>query len=97
MDLQSESIFTQLIFERAMRIRLKSESKNESAGSTANEDTSESVDETFEVDDRTEPIPEGGHVKAKTANLIGKINNLVTTDISTIQSSSQVVTLRESR
>ncbi len=39
--------------------------------------------------------PKGGHAKAKTGQLVGKINNLITTDASTIQGSYTIITLCE--
>lgn len=42
----------------------------------------------------SEPVPEGGHVKEKTGALVGKINNLVTTDLSIIEDSYRVVEIR---
>ncbi len=49
--------------------------------------------ETDTLVDSEEATPEGGHAKAKTGHLVGKINNLVTTDAQTIQFSYQVITL----
>ena len=43
----------------------------------------------------TEPAPEGGHVKEKTGALVGKINNLVTSDLATIEDSYRVVDVCE--
>lgn len=42
----------------------------------------------------SEPVPEGGHVKEKTGAMVGKINNLVTTDLSIVGLAYRAVDLR---
>ncbi|KAH8108752.1 P-loop containing nucleoside triphosphate hydrolase protein [Phellopilus nigrolimitatus] len=39
-----------------------------------------------------EPVPEGGHAKEKTGHLLGKINNLITTDLTAISNAFHIVT-----
>ena len=45
---------------------------------------------------RDEPTPEGGHLKEKTGALVGKINNLATTDATTLQDTWLLIEARES-
>lgn len=42
----------------------------------------------------TSAVPEGGHAREKTGALVGKINNLVTTDLLTIEHSYRIVEIR---
>lgn len=42
----------------------------------------------------SEPVPEGGHVNEKTGAMVGKINNLVTTDLSIVGLAYRAVDLR---
>lgn len=44
--------------------------------------------------DATSAVPEGGHAREKTGALVGKINNLVTTDLLTIEHSYRIVEIR---
>ncbi len=109
--LRAESIFTQLVFEHSLRIRLKSDAldkkedkkddkkkkgkkdtkgKSPSTATPASRETqtqSPAETETDTLVESEEAAPEGGHAKAKTGHLVGKINNLITTDASTIQNS----------
>lgn len=41
-----------------------------------------------------EPVPEGGHAKEKSKHLIGKINNLLTSDMTTISSAQDMIFIR---
>lgn len=41
------------------------------------------------------PTPEGGHAQEKTNFLVGKINNLVTTDLAALGGSQFIVSVRE--
>ncbi|KAH8113755.1 P-loop containing nucleoside triphosphate hydrolase protein [Phellopilus nigrolimitatus] len=52
---------------------------------------SEDVAMTTAAASDTEPVPEGGHVKEKTGHLVGKINNLITTDMGAIQNTYYIV------
>ena len=119
---ETESIFTQLVFEHALRIRLKTdaldekskgsgkatkENSGESAGaatpSSVQEGSSSSADNTARgpdsssetLVDSSEPAPEGGHAQAKAGHLVGKINNLITSDLRTISNSHHAVAIRE--
>lgn len=115
-DLEAESAVTQLVFEHAIRIRLKSDSlqsktNDESAEmeTTRNskgkgvEPTTPSAEGTQtpgnasddSVGEAMVPSIEGGHAKSKTASLIGKINDLITTDLEEIEYSYNFVTIRE--
>ncbi|KAH8108771.1 hypothetical protein DFH11DRAFT_1057276 [Phellopilus nigrolimitatus] len=40
-----------------------------------------------------EPVPDGGHSKEKTSHLLGKINNLITTDLAAVSDSYLIVFL----
>ncbi|KAE9405641.1 hypothetical protein BT96DRAFT_955137 [Gymnopus androsaceus JB14] len=62
-----EALLTQLVFEHALRIRVKAESSSESSEADKDND--------------------------KKSNLIGKINNLVTTDLATINDARNCVAL----
>ncbi|KAK0192591.1 hypothetical protein F5146DRAFT_1102469 [Armillaria mellea] len=66
---RAEGIITQLVFEHALRIRAKAETEN--TPEEANEDLQNSADAEL-----------GQHSEGK--NLIGRINNLVTTDLKNI-------------
>ena len=119
---ETESIFTQLVFEHALRIRLKTDAldeKSKDGGKTAKENSgkgsgaatpssvqegsSSSVDDTARGSDSSsetsvdlnEPAPEGGHAQAKAGHLVGKLNNLITSDLRTISNSFHAVTMRE--
>ncbi|KIJ62401.1 hypothetical protein HYDPIDRAFT_94464 [Hydnomerulius pinastri MD-312] len=67
---RAEGILTQLIFEHALRIRMKAETEKESQDAAASDATSA-------------PSAPGStsKPKAKGENLVGKINNLVTSDL----------------
>ena len=41
-----------------------------------------------------EPAPEGGHVKKQSADLVGRINNLITSDLSKVGEAHDVLTIR---
>lgn len=78
MIVQTEAIVTQLVFEHALRIRLKSEPDSEIASKTP-----------YGAGDRpatagSSENAAGPPGRASSANLIGKINNLVTTDLNNI-------------
>ena len=51
--------------------------------------------ETEDAGGLAESGPDGGHSKEKTGHLVGKINNLITSDISGLSSSFDVVDVRE--
>lgn len=62
-------------------------------GISAHADETESVsDETLVV---AEPESEGGHVKERTGAIVGRINNLVTSDLSSVEDSFRAVEIRE--
>ncbi|KZV93631.1 hypothetical protein EXIGLDRAFT_835559 [Exidia glandulosa HHB12029] len=93
MLVQAESILTQLVFEHALRIRVKEETLHtdvESESNLESSNTSEAVPAVKTV--RTGSAAEGSNgqtkVPSSTArkadNLVGKINNLVTTDLNNI-------------
>lgn len=119
-NVESESIFTQLVFEHSLRIRLRSDAldkkddkkddkkkkdkkgkkdtkgKSPSTATPASGETqtqSPTDTETDTLVESEEATPEGGHAKAKTGHLVGKINNLITTDSNTIQNSYQAIAL----
>lgn len=101
-----------LVFHHSIRIRLKSDSLDEKkdekapvadtststpsipSAESGGEDESESVAGGSANQD--ELTPKGGRLKEKTGALVGKINNLVTTDATTLQSSWQLIETRES-
>lgn len=65
-----------------------------SASSTsAHTEGAESVSDETLVE--TEPVSNGGHAKEKTGAIAGRINNLVTSDLSSIEDSFRVVEIRE--
>lgn len=76
MSVEIESSLTQLVFEHALRIRLKSE-----ATEADKKDVTKKTNVTSEA-------------KEKTGQIVGKINNLVTTDIHTINNTWTAMTLR---
>ena len=84
--------------EHALRIRLKSDSmKPKKQTSQANPGVSTSTTASSNPQDAEaeESAPEGGHVKQESANLIGKINNLITTDLSKIGQAHEVLSIRK--
>ena len=128
-----ESALTQVIMDRALRIRITSNIFDDSKSTGADNKVSppssstsapaESSDAQPEVDDAdgetevgtdgdtatvtevstliNEPMDEGkaepsegGQVKKQTANLIGRINNLITTDLNTVGSAQSALSLR---
>ena len=42
-----------------------------------------------------EPTVEGGHMKKQSANLVGKINNLITSDVGKMNQAHDVLSVRE--
>lgn len=86
-----QAIITQLIFDHSLRIRMKSEVEGSLIGDTAAETTP-----TTSPNDVTESegnVSEGDTIGGKTPivqkkgkNMVGKINNLVTSDLNTLQS-----------
>lgn len=56
----------------------------------------ESVANDEEPSDTSDPTPEYGHAKEKTSALVGKINNLLTTDLLTIEHSYRILEIRSS-
>ena len=98
------------MFYHSIRIRLRSDEKEDkkaveaatgastpSATDAESAGASESESVAGGAAGRDETTPEGGHLKEKTGALVGKINNLVTTDATTLQDSWLLIETRESR
>ena len=92
-----------LVFHHSIRIRLKSDSldeKKDEKAPVADTSTSTpsipSAESGGEDESEDELTSKGSRLKEKTGALMGKINNLVTTDATTLQSSWQLVETRES-
>lgn len=121
MIVEIECIFTQLVFEHSLRIRLKTDAldeKSNDGGKTTKEESGKSTgaatpslqggsssstgnnarqsDGSSEtLVDSNEPAPEGGHAQAKAGHLVGKMNNLISSDLQAINTSHMAVTIRE--
>ncbi len=84
--------------KQAKKSKKEGKGKSPSSATPASGETptqSSAVSGTGTPVESEEAAPEGGHAKAKTGHLVGKINNLITTDSSTIQSSFFIITLCE--
>lgn len=109
--LENISFISYLVFHHSLRIRLKDDILDEkkqdkkeicaeaSAEASSPSSTSAHTEGAGSVSDETlvaaEPVSNGGHVKEKTAAIVGRINNLVTSDLSSIEDSFRVVEIRE--
>ena len=73
----------------------KKEAKRKNSGDSETASTQGSTSTGNAEGGYTEPGPDGGHAKEKTAHIVGKINNLITTDIQGITRASDIVILRK--
>ncbi|KAJ7578665.1 P-loop containing nucleoside triphosphate hydrolase protein [Mycena floridula] len=82
---QMESIITQLVFEHSLRIRIKADVPENKAASTPETPTGENVaDDAASATSSTNTKSDDAPAPVATRNLIGKLNNLVTTDLENI-------------
>ncbi|KAJ7578610.1 P-loop containing nucleoside triphosphate hydrolase protein [Mycena floridula] len=79
---QMESIITQLVFEHSLRIRVKADVPESKAASTPGTPTDETVAD--DAASTTSSTKTKAPAPVATGNLIGKLNNLVTTDLENI-------------
>ena len=80
--IRAESIITQLIFEHALRIRMKAEADNETHN---NRNTAaETLQGPSNLASKDKQKQRSSGKRLKSNNLIGMINNLVTTDLGNI-------------
>ncbi|KAJ7581129.1 P-loop containing nucleoside triphosphate hydrolase protein [Mycena floridula] len=97
--IENEAIITQLVFEHALRIRVKAEvsqNKAVSAPSTpspgASGSSTPTANDAASVASSSTKKSEASPAKAVgTGNLIGKLNNLVTTDLANLSSSREIL------
>ncbi|PBK67572.1 P-loop containing nucleoside triphosphate hydrolase protein [Armillaria solidipes] len=79
---RAEGIITQLVFEHALRIRAKAETDNPASGKFQPRDLIDTPEEASEDLQNPAEAKLGQYSEGK--NLIGRINNLVTTDLKNI-------------
>ncbi|KAJ7578270.1 P-loop containing nucleoside triphosphate hydrolase protein [Mycena floridula] len=86
---QLESIITQLVFEHSLRIRVKADVPESKTVSSPGTPTSETIADDTSTTSSTNTKTADAPVSAATGNLIGKLNNLVTTDLENISQGQQ--------
>ncbi|SJK98372.1 uncharacterized protein ARMOST_01637 [Armillaria ostoyae] len=88
---RAEGIITQLVFEHSLRIRAKAETDNPASGKFQSRDLIDTPEEASEDLQNPAEANLGQHSEGK--NLIGRINNLVTTDLKNITDAQGFVQL----
>ncbi|KAJ7264124.1 P-loop containing nucleoside triphosphate hydrolase protein [Mycena haematopus] len=88
---QAESILTQLVFSHSLRIRMKAETTHDNPGDSA---TVQSSSPSINSNPSKQPLLKLAQKGKKSeASLVGKINNLVTTDLGNIVDSRDFLIL----
>ncbi|KAH9480681.1 ATP-binding cassette transporter abc4 [Psilocybe cubensis] len=88
-----EGLLTQLVFEHSLRIRVKNDPSTSTEEPQASEDLA--VEEASSEDEPTTTAPslQDKKIEKSGANVLGKINNLVTTDLANIVEAREFIVL----